>query len=309
MSAEKSILERALANQLVAISVSDSPDLGRLGLLERSLRQTVAALATRLVSHGARIAYGGNLDQKGFTYSLYPAIAEAYATAAVRAARPPFVHYVATYLMQDPAVVSAHINAVGSFTEVRLIDAKREVTSIVASGKGILSRSAKKEIPLNDTATMAAFIADLPHDSSKPADDLDVMRSVMEDDVTARIAIGGRVIGYSGRMPGILQEVLLTLQRNHALYLLGGFGGAARDAAIALGLLSSKDTIEHREVGSAYLETLQVIGEFASEFRERARMIGVWDDLVSAAKAEDPDVASRHVMRGLTRHAHFRSRL
>ena len=45
MSPEQSQLERALANQVVSISVSDSPDLGRLGLLERSLRQTVAALA------------------------------------------------------------------------------------------------------------------------------------------------------------------------------------------------------------------------------------------------------------------------
>jgi hypothetical protein len=103
MTTTGSMLERALANQLIAISVSDSPDLGRLGLLERSLRQTVAALVTRLVRQGARIAYGGNLDKNGYTYQLYPTIAQAYATAACRSARPPFVHYVAAYLAQDPA--------------------------------------------------------------------------------------------------------------------------------------------------------------------------------------------------------------
>jgi hypothetical protein len=58
MSVLEMPLERALADQLIALSVSDSPDLDRLGLLERSLRQTVAAIVTRLVRHGARIATG-----------------------------------------------------------------------------------------------------------------------------------------------------------------------------------------------------------------------------------------------------------
>ena len=70
-------LQEALQDQLIAISVSDSPDLGRLGLLERSLRQTVSALVTRLVRHGARIAYGGNLDRTGYTHQLYPTVAQA----------------------------------------------------------------------------------------------------------------------------------------------------------------------------------------------------------------------------------------
>ena len=100
MGVEQSSLK--LANQLVAISVSESPDLGRLGLLERSLRQAMSAIVTPLVRHGARIAYGGNLDTEGYTYELYPIIAQAYATAACRSGRPPFVHYVAAHLTQDP---------------------------------------------------------------------------------------------------------------------------------------------------------------------------------------------------------------
>jgi hypothetical protein len=137
MSEERTRLERALANQLVAISVSDSPDLGRLGLLERSLRQTVSALVTRLVRHGARIAYGGNLDKKGYTYQLYPAIAQAYATAALRSARPPFVHYVAAYMAQDPAQIAAHIMAVGGFAEVRS-GCRKLGLGLVEEGRGCL---------------------------------------------------------------------------------------------------------------------------------------------------------------------------
>jgi hypothetical protein len=300
MSAESCRLQPSLANQLVAISVSDSADLGRLGLLERSLNQTVAALVSRLVGHGARIVYGGNLDQQGFTYRLYPAVAQAYATAAVRAARPPFVHYVATYLMHDPAVVAAHVNAVSSFAEIRLVDENRRVTTVVSAGKEVIGRTATGEVRLKDPAAVTAFIADLPRQSSVPADDLDAMRAAMEDAVSARIVIGGRVAGYSGRMPGILQETLLTLQKKHQLFLLGGFGGAARDAAIALGLMSPENAIEHRKVGPAYWETIELIGKFAGELRDEAKNTGAWDDLVGAASAEDPDLASRHVIRGLT---------
>jgi hypothetical protein len=139
-----------------------------------------------------------------------------------------------------------------------------------------------------------------------PADDLDAMRAAMEDAVSARIVIGGRVAGYSGRMPGILQETLLTLQKKHQLFLLGGFGGAARDAAIALGLMSPENALKHLKVGPAYWETIELIGKFAGELREEAQNTGAWDDQVAAAKAEDPDVASKHVMRGLTHRAYFR---
>jgi hypothetical protein len=292
MSTAGSALERALANQLVAISVSDSPDLGRLGLLERSLRQTVAALVTRLVGHGARIAYGGNLDKKGYTYQLYPTIAQAYATAALRSARPPFVHYVAAYLAQDSTELAAHFQAVGGFAEVRLVDREREVTQVLAVGNEIISRTAAGEIRLKDPGRIAAFLADLPRPSAGPAEDLDAMRVAMEDDVTARIIIGGRVIGYAGTRPGILQEALLALQKNHALFPLGGFGGAARDAAIALGLLAPADALRHRETGPGYEETIKEISRFAGRYREAAQASDSWTDLMTGARAEDPEDAS-----------------
>ena len=301
-SAAQSELERALVNQLVAISVSDSPDLARLGLLDRSLRQTVSALATRLVQHGARIVYGGNLDQKGFTYQLYPTIAQAYATAALRSGHPPFVHYVAAYLAQDPLEVAAHLKAVGSFAEVRLVNVDRGVTKIVTKGNELVcSPPAGEKRRLKELDALPAFVADLPRRSGGQAPDLDAMRIAMEDDVTARIIIGGQVTGYAGNRPGILHEALLALERNHPVFPLGGFGGAARDAAIALGLLSSDDALERTATGAGYRETLEAIGKFAAGFRERAQAIGAWEDLVAAAGAEDPETASIHVMRVLAR--------
>jgi SLOG cluster2 len=306
MSDQRAPVERALANQIVAISVSDSPDLARLGLLERSQRQTVAAIVTRLVRHGARIAYGGNLDKKGYTYQLYPAIAQAYATAAIRSKRPPFVHYVAAYLAQDPREVADHVMAVGGFAEVRLIDRMGEVVGLVGAGKEVVGRHKGREIRLKDRGSVAAFLADVRQRSAGAPTDLDAMRDAMEDEVSARVIIGGRVAGYAGPRPGILHEALLALAKNHALFPLAGFGGAARDAAIALALMPAGEALEHASTGAGYTETLRAIEGFAGKYRDAARASDSWTDLVAVARAEDPEEASRYVLRALLRDAAIR---
>jgi hypothetical protein len=49
--------------------------------------------------------------------------------------------------------------------------------------------------------------------------------------VRARIAIGGKLRGFSGFAPGVFEEALLMLERNAPVYLLGGFGGATGELA------------------------------------------------------------------------------
>jgi hypothetical protein len=54
------------------------------------------------------------------------------------------------------------------------------------------------------------------------------MRQRMTNDCAARIVMGGKMEGYSGIFPGIIEEAWRSLQEKKPLYLLGGFGGAAR---------------------------------------------------------------------------------
>jgi hypothetical protein len=60
------------------------------------------------------------------------------------------------------------------------------------------------------------------------ARNLTAMRALMADRTAARIAMGGRVAGSRGAMPGLLEEALLTLQRGQPLFVLGAFGGCGR---------------------------------------------------------------------------------
>jgi hypothetical protein len=53
----------------------------------------------------------------------------------------------------------------------------------------------------------------------------------------ARIVLGGAVVQYKGLMPGIAEETLISLQAQQPLYLMGGFGGCARDIAETIGLV------------------------------------------------------------------------
>ena len=80
-----------------------------------------------------------------------------------------------------------------------------------------------------------------PHDIQEPDDDeraegLTMMRIVMQKETQARIVLGGKVDGYKGRMPGIAEEALLSLQSHQPIFLLGGFGGCTRDIAETIGL-------------------------------------------------------------------------
>jgi hypothetical protein len=54
------------------------------------------------------------------------------------------------------------------------------------------------------------------------------MREQLASDCDARIVLGGRLAGYSGRYPGIAEEVFETIRVGRPLYIVGGFGGAAR---------------------------------------------------------------------------------
>jgi len=54
------------------------------------------------------------------------------------------------------------------------------------------------------------------------------MRQTLAKNYEARIILGGKLKGYVGRYPGIVEEALETIIRDKALYIVGGFGGAAR---------------------------------------------------------------------------------
>jgi hypothetical protein len=57
---------------------------------------------------------------------------------------------------------------------------------------------------------------------------LTFMRESMQQATAARILMGGKLTGYKGLWPGVLEEGFIALRARQPLYPLGVFGGAAR---------------------------------------------------------------------------------
>ena len=70
MSEPTLISRDALSGQKVALSVSESADLARLGLTEQHCRLVVAEVGRAIMLAGATVVYGGNLKPGGYTEIL-----------------------------------------------------------------------------------------------------------------------------------------------------------------------------------------------------------------------------------------------
>ena len=55
------------------------------------------------------------------------------------------------------------------------------------------------------------------------------MREKSVDSSTIRIFAGGKRSGYQGKMPGVLEEFLISIKQQKPIYLLGAFGGVVGD--------------------------------------------------------------------------------
>jgi hypothetical protein len=79
------------------------------------------------------------------------------------------------------------------------------------------------------------------------------LRRHLTEQATARVCLGGKTSNFSGRYPGIIEEVALALARNQPVYLVGWAGGAS---AHVISLLRGADigaltrTLEAERSGS-----------------------------------------------------------
>lgn len=200
----------ALAEHWIALSASESPDLDRLGLLDAHMRFTLGEIARAVLAGGGRLAYGGHLRPDGYT----------------------------AFLVQELERQQQHENLIRlciawpvhrrmSATELRTVDDERPLAARIIyldlDGEQIDPMSERGEDPE-------------PLTPDETARGLTAMRRFMNQRSHARVLLGGKRSGFTGRLPGLMEEALLALEARIPLYLAAGFGGATLDIAQALGL-------------------------------------------------------------------------
>jgi hypothetical protein len=107
---------------------------------------------------------------------------------------------------------------------------------------------------------------------------LTFMRESMQANTSARIAMGGRLKGYQGLWPGVLEEGIVSLRAGQPLYLLGLFGGAARL------LIDALRGAQRDELTSLWLSALEGSDELRDEYRRRGHTVQTPEALAAELK-------------------------
>ncbi|MBL8039214.1 MAG: hypothetical protein JNN16_17060 [Nitrospira sp.] len=212
MSTRTSLLPPdALSGVRLGISVSESPDLLRLGLLETHFRLALGEIARCVLVSGGHLAYGGHLKPDGYTPFLVQEL-ERYS----RRDRPLRVCLASTeHRRMSLSALEAEKRRLGLYGEIVCLDPDGyEIDATVG-------RSEALQTSVDETTQQRG---------------LSGLRRYMSRNTHGRVLIGGKREGFQGEMPGLLEEALFAVEHGQPIYLAGGFGGMTWDIVVALGI-------------------------------------------------------------------------
>lgn len=212
MSVAKLDPRRDLAGIRLGVSVSDSTDLGRLGLSQRHAEMAIGEIARAVLIGGGRLVYGGRIRPSGFTQFL--------------------MHEVRRYGGEQEALtlcLAAPEHRRLSRAELDRVDreigTKGRVICLDESGSplgNILQDKTVDPDPITDTLLEQTSYRSL--------------RIFLGEITDARVLIGGKLAGFRGDMPGVIEEAIVAVQLGQPLYVSAGYGGAAALVAKTLSI-------------------------------------------------------------------------
>ncbi len=193
-----------LSDRVIALSAG-----GREGDYEASLDEVWPVVAARLLELGAGLVYGGGEQKQGFTEKLINARLPKSLGSDDEPSEDLFARprpSRVTWVRRAPGRVKGPLH----------------------------ERVDVKDLPgLSERELSELFGAD---ERLENALLLFRMRSLITRWADAHLVFGGKTSGSSGRFPGIAEEVMLSLAAGNAIYICGGFGGAAQAVGQVLGL-------------------------------------------------------------------------
>jgi len=199
-----------LGGRQIAVSISEAPDLGAFGMSKLHLERIWTRVATHLLQTQARLAYGGDLRQGGYTEQLFELV-----RGAIDAGAQLPKGQVHLYL--------------GWPVHLTLTDEiKASLPSVFALNP--------VGIPAVDGVDPQSFIKPqtmVPRERLAWTLGMTAMRRHMAHDCDARVMVGGQFRAVSP-IPGLVEELLTFIDLGKPVYLIGGFGGMARVIARAL---------------------------------------------------------------------------
>lgn len=229
---------RSNAGRAIGLSVSyERENLLARGLGLEHLRELLLRLARPLLRNGASLAFGGHWREAedNFTFDLLRLISAEQEDNSLGGPdtnlpigrlynHSPWPGYLAI----TPRIEAEWINCcrivritqqlAGILEEDVVPDEEAFFGSDRAIWNAAIALSAMRRL---GTSGFAIDIPDLPSPETVPP-------------IMARVILGGKLQDYSGFLPGIFEEALVSLESKIPLFVLGGFGGAAEVLANTL---------------------------------------------------------------------------
>ena len=241
----------SLKGKNIGISISEpsEEEVVNIGQNSNHLVQLSQDVARYFLTRDTTLLYGGDLREGGFT---------------------EFIFHEAQVLQVRLQTKDIHIKNYTAWpiyknTKTDITEWKAQYRPVASMIEVPCSADVKDLIPCEDS-----FLA--PNNAQNGfvwSRCLTEMRNEMIENCNVRICAGGRHSGYKGRMPGVLEEIVIAVEKEKPLFLLGGFGGVTASVCefIETGVVPEKLTMEwqiHNNAG--YKDVLDFALSRGSEY-------------------------------------------
>ncbi|MDB5071577.1 MAG: hypothetical protein JWM87_2688 [Candidatus Eremiobacteraeota bacterium] len=211
-------LQRPLAGTAVGLSISESEHASLHGFPKWQVNRITLQVVSALFGQGVAVVFGHDWRDDG--------VMEAVHSFAQQVQPPVPLSPAEADAVQQPLLR----NILPWPDSPRLDEADRERLS---STLRISPAGLPDELARYADEALAAGRASKEYRYLR-ARGLTYLRRQLDDACDARVCIGGRQSGYSGRLPGVVEEALFAVRSGTPLYLAGMLGGAAKDVIDAV---------------------------------------------------------------------------
>ena len=189
-----------LSGKSIGVSISESEDIELLGFSDAHQEDAMVEFARYLLVQGSTLIYGGDLRDKGYTL-LFSELSFQYRDRSQHR-KNHFINY-ASYPIYLETSKTQELEFKKNRVEYKKIAPPKSVKQV-----------SETWFPPDTSENKLIWSASLKR-----------MREEMNEASDARIFLGGRSQGYSGIMPGVLEEAVLSIESSKPTYLIGAFGG------------------------------------------------------------------------------------
>jgi len=202
------------AQERIGISISDvhGDSFSSNHIHPDHLIRLAQDLARHLLARSATLIYGGDLRPDGFTEFILD-------EAAILKER----------IGEELPKIENHLAWPLHVSEPEIVSWRARYSQVM--------KTFEHKIPNDVSAGIASDVflpPNTPNNSYIWSRCLTEMREQSIASSTVRICAGGKLFGYKGKMPGVLEEIVLAVNLEKPLFLLGAFGGVVGSVCYVL---------------------------------------------------------------------------